>query len=73
MLMDIWESIGAFVCENYVAGLLIGLAILVVAVVAQYIVNSSLEEDLIELTERIEAIEKMVGIEANESCEKEEE
>lgn len=61
MLMDIWESVGEFVCEHYEAGLIVGLAILVVAVIAQYIINSSLEEDLIELVERVEALEKLSG------------
>ena len=62
MLMDIWASVGEFVCENYEVGLVIGLAITVVAIIAQYIINSSLEEDLIELTERVEEMEKMLGV-----------
>ena len=65
MLMDIWESVGEFVCEHYDAGLIVGLAVLVVAVIAQYIINSSLEEDLIELVDRVEALEKKVGISEN--------
>lgn len=62
MLMDIWASVGEFVCEHYEAGLTIGLGILIVAVIAQYIVNSSLEEDLIDLVDRVEALEKLNGI-----------
>lgn len=72
MLMDVLASIGAFVSENYAVGMVIGLILLVVFEIAQYIVNSSLEEDLIDLAERLEAVEKMVGIEENEDCEKEE-
>ena len=72
MLMDIWASIGAFVSENYAVGMVIGLILLVVLEIAQYIVNSSLEEDLIDLTERLEAIENEFGIVVNEDCEKEE-
>ncbi len=72
MLMDIWASIGAFVSENYAVGMVIGLILLVVFEIAQYIVNSSLEEDLIDLAERIEALENELGIVVNEDCEKEE-
>jgi len=62
MLTDIWANVGEFVCEHYEAGLIVGLAILIVAVIAQYIINSSLEEDLIELVDRVEALEKLSGI-----------
>lgn len=62
MLMDIWASVGEFVCKNYEVGLVIGLVIAVVAIIAQYIINSSLEEDLIELTERVEELEKKCEI-----------
>ena len=65
MLMDIWASVGQFVCENYEVGLIVGLAIAVGAIIAQYIINSSLEEDLIELTERVEELEKKCGIANN--------
>lgn len=62
MLIDIWESVGEFVCEHYEVGLLVGLAILVLAMIAQYVINSSLEEDLIELVDRVETLEKLSGI-----------
>ena len=62
MLTDIWASVGEFVCEHYEVGLTVGLGILIVAVIAQYIINSSLEEDLIELVDRVEALEKLSGI-----------
>jgi len=62
MLMDIWASVGAFVCEHYEAGMIVGLILLVVAVIAQFIVNSSLEEEIIDLTERVEALEKLSGM-----------
>ena len=62
MLTDIWAELGEFVCEHYEAVLTIGLGILIVVVIAQYIINSSLEEDLIELVDRVEALEKLNGI-----------
>lgn len=62
MLMDIWAGIGAFVSENYEAGLIVGLIIVAVAAMAQYLINASLEEDLIELVERVETMEKLCGI-----------
>lgn len=67
MLMDIWAEVGRFVCENYEAGLIVGLVIVSLSAIAQYLVNSSLEEDLIELTERIEALEEKCGIEKKEA------
>lgn len=62
MIIDLWAELGEFVCEYYDLGLLVGLMIMIVAVIAQYIVNSSLEEDLIELVDRVEALEKLSGI-----------
>ena len=72
MLMDIWAGIKAFVSEYYVVGLVIWFILVMVFEAAQYVINSSLEEDLIDLTERLEAVEKIVGIEANDGEEKEE-
>ena len=72
MLNDIWVSIGTFVCDHYEVGMIISMVILVAAILAQYIVNTSLEEDLIELTERVEELEIVVGIAENEGKEKEE-
>lgn len=63
MLTDIWAGVGEFVCEHYEAGLIVGLILLVVAVIAQFIINSSLEEEIIDLTERIEFVEMKCGIE----------
>lgn len=62
MLMDIWASIGAFMSEHCGTIMFVGMILLIVAEVAQFIVNSSLEEDLIDLVERVEALEKMNGI-----------
>ena len=70
MLMDIWASVGAFVCDHYEAGMIVGLILLVVAVIAQFIINSSLEEEIIDLTERIEFVEKKCGIEGCEDSSK---
>ena len=56
MLMDIWASIGEFVCENYETGLIFGLAMLIVMLCSQIIVNGSLEEDIMDLIERVEAL-----------------
>lgn len=63
MLMDIWASVGEFVSENYAIGLVIGLILLVIFEVAQYILNSSMEADIEELMDRVEALEKACGIE----------
>lgn len=62
MTIDLWAEFGEFICERYEAVLTVGLAILIVAVIAQYIINSSLEEDLIELVDRVEALEKLNGM-----------
>ena len=62
MLMDIWASIGEFVCENYETGLIFGLILLIVMLCSQIIVNGSLEEDIMDLFERVEALEKLNGI-----------
>lgn len=62
MTIDLWAEFGEFICERYEAVLTVGLGILIVAVIAQYIINSSLEEDLIELVDRVEALEKLNGI-----------
>lgn len=70
-MMDILASVGEFVCENYEAGLTVGLILLTIALVAQIYVNSSLEADLIELVDRVETLEKAYG--AEETEEKEEE
>ena len=70
MLMDIWASVGEFVCEYYGLVLAIGLVILIAVVIGQHIVNSSFEEDLIELVDRVEALEKLsctVGKDAENS------
>ena len=72
MLTDIWASIKEFVSEYYVVGLVIWFILVMVFEAAQYVINSSLEEDLIDLTERVEAIENELGIVVNEDCEKEE-
>ncbi len=73
MLMDIWASIGEFVCENYETGLIFGLALLIVMLCSQIIVNGSLEEDIMDLVERVEALENNATEEADETEKMEEE
>lgn len=60
---NIIQAIGAFVCDHYEAGLIVGLIFLMVGLIAQTLINGSLEEDIIELVERVEALEKKCGIE----------
>ena len=62
MLTDIWQSIGAFLSENCGTVLTVGIAMLIIAQITQFIINSSLEEDIEELEERVEELEKMHGI-----------
>ena len=61
MTIDIWARIGAFVSENYETGLIVGFIFLAVALVAQVILNGEIENDLIELVERVERLEKACG------------
>lgn len=63
MFMDIWASVGEFISENYAIGLVIGLILLVIFEMAQYILNSSMEAEIEELEDRVEALEKACGIE----------
>lgn len=70
--MDIWTKVGGFISEHYMIGTIVGLILLAVALFAQIAINSSLEEDLIELTERVEAVEKKCGIEVQNEDSKEE-
>ncbi len=58
-----WEWFDAFMWEHHYMVLIFTVAFLAVCVFIQTVVNSSLEEDLIEAFERIEEIEKQVGIE----------
>ena len=62
MLTDIWQSIGAFLSENCGTVLTVGIVMLIIAQITQFIINSSLEEDIEELEERVEELEKMHGI-----------
>ncbi len=71
MLMDIWLTIGQFLDDHCGTVLAIGFIFLIVTEIMQYVVNSSLEEELIDLTERVEVLEKINGIVAYE-CEEEE-
>ena len=64
--MDIWGQIVGFVSVHYEAGMVVGMVLLVVAVIAQFIVNSSLEEEIIDIVERIEELEKKCGIDGCE-------
>ena len=63
MLMDIWASVGEFVSENYAVGLVVGLMLLAIFEVAQFVLNSSMEAEIEELEDRVEALEKACGIE----------
>lgn len=62
MLMDIWSSIVAFMSEHCGIVMFVGMILLIVAEVAQFIINSSLEEEIIDLTERVELLEKKCGV-----------
>lgn len=62
MLMDIWAEVVSFLGEHCIGCLIAGLIFVVIALIAQFIVNASLEEDLIELTERVEDLEKLCGM-----------
>jgi len=62
MLMDIWASIGEFVGENFGIVWFVGMILVIVFEVAQFIINSSLEEEIIDLTERVEDLEKLCGM-----------
>ena len=58
MLINILNDIGMFVGEYFGLFLVIGLVLLSSSLIGQIIVNSYLEEALIELTDRVEEIEK---------------
>lgn len=75
MLMSIRASIGAFMNEHCGTIMFVGMILLIIAEVAQFIVNSSLEEELIDLVERVEVLEKMNDINGmeGETAEKSEE
>ena len=66
MLMDIWTSIGAFMDEHCGTALAVGIVLLIIAEIAQFVVNSSLEEEVIDMTERIEELEKLCGVMVSE-------
>ena len=51
MLTDIWQSIGSFLSENCGTVLAVGIVMLIIAQITQFIINSSLEEDIEELEE----------------------
>jgi len=69
MLMDIWARIGAFVSEYYETGLIVGFILLAVALVAQIILNSEIESNLIDLVDRVEVLEAACGIEETDADE----
>jgi hypothetical protein len=62
MLMDIWAHVEEFMGANCGTAFVVGCALLIIAQITQFIVNSSLEEDIEELEERVEELEKMHGI-----------
>jgi hypothetical protein len=74
MLIDLWAELGAFLSENCGTVLTVGIVLLIIAQITQFIINSSLEEDIEELEERVEELEKMHGImtyaddDSNASC-----
>ena len=66
MLMDIWASVSGFVGENFGIVWFVGMILVIVFEVAQFIINSSLEEEIIDLTERVEELEKLCGVTAED-------
>lgn len=67
MIGSIWNDIGRFVCEHYEMIITVCLLLLGIEGVIQFMIISSLEEDLVEFVERVEAIEKMLDL--VKSCE----
>lgn len=58
MLKNIIENVEPFISDHYEIILVVGLIFVVLALIVQGIINHSMEEELQELAERIEAIEK---------------
>lgn len=63
-----WEWFDGFMWEHGYAVLIGAIVLLGICVFIQAMLNSSLEEDLIEVFERIEEIEKQVGIEVKDNA-----
>ena len=59
MLMDIWASVSGFIGENFGIVWLVGMILVIVFEIGQFIINSSLEEEIIDLTERVKDLEKL--------------
>lgn len=66
MLTDILVNIGEFIFEHSELILGIGFILLALSLIAQVVINGSMEEEISELHERLESVEKAVGTQNNE-------
>jgi hypothetical protein len=72
MLMNFFDELGAFLCENSESVMIVAVLFLIVGMVAQLIVSMSIEQDLEEYMDRLEALEKAFKNTENDEAEKEE-